>query len=539
MNWKKTLLGALVGLLLILPIIAIMYLGRQALNAPFPPFDLFNWISGVLPGPVITFGIDMMINTFRFLGMNVADAAKTGEQLMALGAFTLLSVIGGAVYFWLVDASKIKNSPITGLVAAAILGGPIIAINLSRGASTFSPLVHFIWLAFFFIAWGWAVQSLYRQIFSYPTREELKTGTTAEPQVQRISRRQFLVYLGGTTAAITVIGAGLGRLLEGEQEGATSIGKGDENLPVPFPNREDPVIPAPGTRPEYTPIEDHYQVFIELEPTDIDGESWRLPVHGLVNNPLMLTLDDLQNNYEPQHQFVTLRCISGRIGTSLISTTLWTGANLQAVLEDAGLQEEAQYLIVSSGDGFYETIDLDLVKSEPRIMLAYNWDGQPIPKDHGFPLRVWIPDLYGMKQPKWITDIEVTDTYQDGYWVERNWSKEARVKTVSVIDTVAVNSIVERDGQMYVPIGGIAYSGARGISKVEVQVNNGPWEEAQLRQPLSETTWVIWRYEWPYQEGNHTFSVRCYEADGTMQIIESSDTRPDGATGIHTVEEDV
>ena len=203
-------------------------------------------------------------------------------------------------------------------------------------------------------------------------------------------------------------------------------------------------------------------------------------------------------------------------------------------MADAKVRPEARYLIITSGDGFYETVDLDLIASDDRIMLAYAWDGKPIPFDHGFPLRIWLPDLYGMKQPKWITNIEVTGEYRPGYWVERNWDEVARVKATSVIDTVAVNSIEESGGQMLVPVGGIAFAGARGISMVEVKVDGGPWREAQLRAPLSETTWVIWRYEWPFEEGTHTFEVRCSEADGTPQIEEEKGNRPDGASGIHS-----
>jgi DMSO/TMAO reductase YedYZ molybdopterin-dependent catalytic subunit len=169
-------------------------------------------------------------------------------------------------------------------------------------------------------------------------------------------------------------------------------------------------------------------------------------------------------------------------------------------------------------------------------MLCYAWDGHELPIDHGYPLRIWIPDRYGMKQPKWITGIEVTDEYKEGYWVERNWDEVARVKTTSVIDTVAANAIIEDGDQELVPVGGIAFSGARGISKVEVRVDGGPWQEAKLRSPLSETTWVIWRYDWPFEEGEHTFEVRCAEGDGTPQIEEESDNRPSGATGIHSYE---
>jgi DMSO/TMAO reductase YedYZ molybdopterin-dependent catalytic subunit len=129
--------------------------------------------------------------------------------------------------------------------------------------------------------------------------------------------------------------------------------------------------PAPGTRPEYTPIKDHYKVFIRTEPTVIDGSTWVLPITGLVDNPLMLTLDDLKNNCQPRDQYVTLSCISGRIGTSLISTTQWTRVSVQDILADLQVQPEARYLYITSGDGFYETVDLELIGADERIMLCY------------------------------------------------------------------------------------------------------------------------------------------------------------------------
>jgi DMSO/TMAO reductase YedYZ molybdopterin-dependent catalytic subunit len=271
----------------------------------------------------------------------------------------------------------------------------------------------------------------------------------------------------------------------------------------------------------------------------IDSTTWKLPITGLVDNPLMLTLEDLRKNYLPRHQHVTLSCISGRVGTSLIGTTMWTGASLQQILAEASVRSKARYLNIVSADGFHEGVDLDLIASDERIMLCYAWDGTPLSVDHGSPLRIWLPDRYGMKQPKWITGIEVTDEYQQGYWVERNWDEIAQVKTTSVIDTVAVDAIIENGSQRLVPIGGIAFSGDRGISKVEVRVNGGSWEAAQLRAPLSETTWVIWRYEWPFEAGAHTFEVRCAEGDGTPQIEDERSSRPSGATGIHMESVDI
>jgi hypothetical protein len=139
-----------------------------------------------------------------------------------------------------------------------------------------------------------------------------------------------------------------------------------------------------------------------------------------------------------------------------------------------------------------------------------------------------------MKQPKWIQSIEAMDHWEEGYWVVRGWNKEALMRATSVIDTVAVNMmIIHADQKMLVPIGGIAHAGDRGISKVEVQMDAGPWQEAALRTPLSQTTWVIWRYDWPFQHGNHTFTVRCYDGKGTPQIATPAPMEPDGATGLY------
>jgi DMSO/TMAO reductase YedYZ molybdopterin-dependent catalytic subunit len=412
-----------------------------------------------------------------------------------------------------------------------------------------------------FLAWGAVLSLVYGRLKSIDdtaaaievaaaapvpaesSEDEAVTPDIAEPaSVEKIGRRQFLIRLGAATATVTVVSGGLGvilasaerRRLEQALEGSMAHNTTEGDGRSPFPNANDPVVPVPGTRPEYTPIKDHYKVFLETEPTVIDSATWVLPITGLVDNPLMLTINDFRDNYEPRDQYVTLTCISGRVGTGLIGTTLWTGAGAQEVLADAGLKENARYLFISSGDGFFESVDLDLINSDERIMFCYAWDGNILPIDHGHPLRIWIPDRYGMKQPKWITSIEVTDEYRDGYWVERNWDQVAQVKATSVIDTVAVDHIIEDGDQQFVPIGGIAYAGARGISAVEVRVDGGSWEPAELRAPLSETTWAIWRYEWPFADGDHTFEVRCREADGTPQIEESNPARPDGSSGIHS-----
>ena len=530
--WPALLSGGL----LTAPLTGLLYLADKLGGLPFTPFALFDWIARVLPGVAVTFGIDMMIEGLRFFGMSVAASAKTAEQIVAVLLFFVIGVVLSAAFLCVMKIRQAGPRPAAGLALGLIFGVPMVAVSLPMGQSTVDPGLTAVVLAVLFVVWGLAFMPMYDMLLlsadGLPTEDRIRWAKS-------INRRQFLVGVGAATATVTVLSVGIGGVLARSERRqvaetvATSMAPETAGTKPPLPNADDPVVPAPGTRPEYTPVEDHYKVFLRSEPSIIDGATWSLPITGLVDNPLTLTLDDLHNNYESRDQYVTLSCISGRIATTLISTTLWTGISLQKILSDLQVRSDARYLDIESADGFHETVDLDLIASDERIMLAYAWDGRPIPMDHGFPLRIWIPDRYGMKQPKWITSMEITGEYRPGYWVDRGWDEVAQVKATSVIDTVATDDVVERDGQLLIPIGGIAFSGARGISSVEVKVNNGPWEQAQLRTPLSETTWVLWRYDWPFQKGKHTFAVRCAEADGTPQIEESRGNRPSGATGIH------
>ena len=534
MKKLNPLLGLVAGLIFTAPLIGIMYIADQLANLPFLPFDFFDWIARVTPGNLLTFGIDLMIDTLRFFGgAEAVTNAKLAERIMAVAMFGAIGLGIGLVFFALLRFRNVKPSIRMGLILTAVFGLPMIAISLTTNQSGTPAFLTIPWLLILFALWGfglnWAAQRLMGSA-------DDTVGEAEERSVETLNRRQFLIRLGASTATITAVSGGLGGMLaqaeEAERRAAGNAGVAGETTITSFPNDGDAIIPAPGTRPEYTPVPDHYQVFLRTEPSIIEEADWTLPIGGMVDNPLNLTLEEIRN-YPSRDQFVTLSCISGRIATSLISTTMWTGVSAQDLLADVGVQPGAKYLEMESADGFHEIIDLELIYDDERIMFAYDWDGQPIPKDHGFPLRIWIPDLYGMKQPKWITKMTLTDEYRQGYWVERNWDEVAQVKTTSVIDTVALDDIETRLGQTIVPVGGIAWAGDRQISKVEVRVDGGDWEEAELRSPLSETTWVIWRYEWAFQEGEHTFEVRCQEADGTPQIETRKTQRPDGATGIH------
>ncbi len=530
-------LGALIGLILIVPVVAIFFLGDALLGLPFVPFDVFDWIARVLPGVVITFGIDIIVGIIRTFQLGeTSSTAKIAEHLMAIGGLLATGVVAAAVFFFVQNRAQRRNDgAMPGLILGLAVGIPVMLISTSVNfTSTVEPTLRAVWILVVFVAWGAACNLIYNDL-------ELMS-VKANASAAAIDRRSFLLRVGGAAATITVVGAGLGALLrpnpepDSETIAAANLDTDQVGVrPEELPNADDPVEPVPGTRAEYTPVDQHYRIDISSRPPVIDGATYTLPIKGLVDTPLNLTLDDIRNNYEAMDQFVTLQCISNPLGGDLISTTQWTGASFQKILADAGLQANAAYLRIFSADGFDETVSIDLINQDERIMLAYDWDRAPLTSLHGFPLRIYIPDRYGMKQPKWITSIEVVASDEDGYWVRRGWDEIAQMRTTSVIDTVATDSIIRRDSKFFVPIGGIAHAGAREISKVEVKVDDGEWAEAELRAPLSTTTWRIWRYEWPFEEGSHRFSVRAYDGSGTLQIEDFEGARPSGATGIISV----
>ncbi len=532
-------IAILVAFALIVALTSVLFLAEVLLNVPFPAFDLFDFISRNLPGDVVTFGIDTMVDTITALNIGRTDStAKTAEQLMAVGAFVTVGLVSGVVYL-LVTKSLLKSvasfkrdSLISGVIFGLSFGLPMIDIsNNINSSATAGGGLSMIWMLGAFTGWGLAHGFVLRRFGAEPQEQVASTHA--------LNRRQFLVQLGVSTATITIAGTGLASILNSRlTEEATTKGiegvKSAEELLASFPNADGEVIPVAGTRPEYTPLEDHYRIDISSgRPPNINAAEYKLKIGGLVDNPVDLSLDEIKDDYEPMNQFITMSCISNRLGGDLISTTLWTGISMQRILELVQPQENATHIKIFGADGFDEVIALNMIREDERVMLTYAWDNQPLLAKHGFPLRIHIPDRFGMKQPKWITEMEFIPEWEEGYWVRRGWSADAIAVTTSVIDTVAVDSPLIEGDQQFIPIGGVAWAGARGISKVEVQIDDGEWNEAQLRNPLSDKSWAIWRYDWPFEAGNRRIHVRCYDGAGNMQIESSRGVRPDGATGIH------
>lgn len=539
---KLSLLTSLgLALLLTPPLIALLYLVFVLIGTAFSPFNLFDMTARLLPGELLTFGIDLMVDTIRALNLGATDqTAKLAEQVMAIAAYAAVAVISAAAFVFisarrLAESYRLRRDVLlAGLIFGVTFGVAMAIIGLTYpGDATVIPLMSAAWTVVAHAVWG----LLFGYVLGRVGAAQTEAGAFARP----INRRQFLIQIGGAAATMTVIGTGLGALISSgrgnTQRFTASLEPGDA-IAARLPNADDPVVPAPGTRPEYTPLDQHYRIDINTGGGPrLEEETYRLAITGLVETTQELTLETIRA-LPPIDQFVTMSCISNRIAGDLISTTLWTGTSMQHVLDLARPLPEATHIKITAADGFDEFIALEAIRSDPSIMLAWAWDNQPLLQRHGFPLRIHIPDHFGMKQPKWITGMEFLSEWGEGYWVRRGWDREARVRATSVIDTVATDMMVVDDQQNHlIPIGGIAWAGRRGIARVEVRIDDGEWREAQLRSPLSDRTWVIWRYDWVFQEGDHTFAVRCVEADGTPQIEDTAGVRPSGATGIHTVSE--
>jgi DMSO/TMAO reductase YedYZ molybdopterin-dependent catalytic subunit len=521
--------GLLMGLVSVPVVMAVFNIGDRFAGLPFVPFDVFDFTGRILPGGLITFVIDTMVSLLisTGLGGNLDVAAKNTEQFLGLVMFFGVCVVSVTIFFELLNRLKAPLNNIPGLVFGLVFGVPMVLISAGvNRTATAEPIVGIIWTLMVCLGWGFVLMSMYISLYNRSIPLDDRNG-------KGMPRRDFLVQVGGASAVLTVFSTGLVNFLTATPEPTvTTVGITPDASTQSLPNANDPVQAVAGTRPEYTPLADHYRIDISARPPVVEEETFMLRIHGAVENPLELTLADIRNM--PQlSAFITMACISNPIAGELIGTTKWTGVSFQHLLGLAKPTSDATALWIHGADNFDEYVDLSLINADERVMLSHSWDDQPLTQLHGFPLRIHIPDRYGMKQPKWIIDIEVVTERGEGYWVRRGWSKEAMVRTTSVIDTVAVDGVYQNDNLSYVPIGGIAWAGARGISNVQVRFDGGEWQDAQLRAPLSERTWVIWRYDWAFQPGTYNVEVRAIETDDTPQIEEVAGVRPDGATGLH------
>ncbi|MFJ2901767.1 molybdopterin-dependent oxidoreductase [Streptomyces sp. NPDC087212] len=355
-------------------------------------------------------------------------------------------------------------------------------------------------------------------------------------------RRGFVVAAGA--AAVASAGAGvLGQALNAAGGQSAVASRAGVVLPAPVSSAR-PVprgaqLRVPGISAFRTPNSSFYRVDTALVVPKVDATAWRLRIHGLgVRRPVTLTFADLLGR-ELIERDITLTCVSNEVGGPYVGNARWIGVRLAELLTECGVRPPsrggpADQLVARSVDGMTIGSPVDDVMDGRDALLALGMNGEPLPFAHGFPVRMVVPGLYGFVSAcKWLTDLELTtfDAY-DPYWVKRGWARRAPIKTESRIDTPKPFA---RPRAGTVMVAGVAWAQRRGIDKVEVRIDDGPWQQARLAAEDTRDTWRQWSLPWQASRGGHTLTVRATDRTGRTQTEKRAPTIPDGASGWHSV----
>ncbi|MFC4242524.1 molybdopterin-dependent oxidoreductase [Gryllotalpicola reticulitermitis] len=405
-----------------------------------------------------------------------------------------------------------------------LVGGAIgVAAAITRGDATSLAIVPSVVTG---IVGAWVLAFLVRRM---PPERDPRVGIAP-------TRRSFLTW-AAATAAIGVV-ATLGGELLTRTAAAAANARAAFRLPRPRTAIAPPPAAAsldvPGITPLITANGDFYRTDTELTIPQLDPAKWSLKVHGMVERPFTLDWSELTALPMEEH-YVTLACVSNEVGGDLISTAKWLGYPVRLLLERAGVTGDADMVFSSSFDGWTAATPLSALNDPGRAaLLAIGMNGEPLPFVHGFPARLVVPGLYGyVSATKWVTDLEVTRfADRTSYWTKQGWAEKGPVKIESRIDVPRAGRRV-KPGRVWVA--GVAWDQHVGISKVEVQVDNGPWHEAELARELAADTWVQWRWPWEASAGNHHLTVRATSATGELQTSTYAQPVPNGASGWDSV----
>ncbi|MGH2631115.1 MAG: molybdopterin-dependent oxidoreductase, partial [Actinomycetota bacterium] len=349
-----------------------------------------------------------------------------------------------------------------------------------------------------------------------------------------VSRRRFLVG-GGVALGVAAAAGALGQFLSRRKQAETSRAA----VTVPEPVETVPPVSGgtdlgvDGLSPYFTPNDEFYRVDTALFVPAVTAEDWSLRVHGMVERELTFDLDRLMARPLIERD-ITLACVSNEVGGPYVGNARWIGAPLADVLSEAGVDPAATQLASTSVDGFTAGTPVAAVVDGRDAMLAIAMNGEPLPIEHGFPVRMVVPGLYGyVSATKWVVDLELTtfDAF-DPYWIRRGWAEQAPIKTQSRIDTPKPLASLPVGDTV---VAGVAWAQHRGIDRVEVRVDDGAWEQAELATEDTIDTWRQWRIAVPLTAGSRTIQVRATDGDGELQTAERAEPFPDGATGQHSI----
>ncbi len=389
---------------------------------------------------------------------------------------------------------------------------------------------------------SWAAQSAVGYLALTQLLAVATPARGASAPAAAAGRRRFLAWAGGL-GALAIVGGGFGRsMLNARAENAAEAGAEIPPPVDPVPSvGPDDGFAIPGITPLVMPNDRFYRIDTALLVPSVDLSSWSLRVHGMVDKEVTLTFDELVA-LPLIERYVTIACVSNEVGGDLVGNAKWTGVRLTDVLEMAGVQDGATQIVPRSVDGWTAGFPTEWATHPDRprdALIAVKMNDEPLPAVHGFPARLIVPGLYGyVSATKWLAELELTTLEAfDAYWVPRGWAKEAPILTQSRIDVPHVNSTVPAGT---VQVAGVAWAPDRGVSKVEVRVDEDAWREATLSTTtFGPQTWVQWRYAWDATPGRHLLYVRATDGTGTVQEERVTPPPPDGARGYHWIGLDV
>jgi DMSO/TMAO reductase YedYZ molybdopterin-dependent catalytic subunit len=335
-----------------------------------------------------------------------------------------------------------------------------------------------------------------------------------------------------------VLAGFVGARLDGGR-GSAREARADTVIPTPTvtPSIDGSSVGVDGVTPFIVPNEDFYRIDTAFVVPQLDTATWSLRVWGEVEQEVTLDWKTLLQQKLEQH-LVTLTCVSNEVGGDLAGNAMWTGWPVRNLLAMAKPQAGADMVLSRSSDGFTAGTPIEALTDDRNAMIAVAMNGQALPFEHGFPARLVVPGLYGyVSATKWVTELKVTRFAADeGYWTPRGWSAKGPIKTQSRIDVPRAGRGVKAGS---VAVAGVAWAQHRGISKVEVQVDDGPWQPATLAAEPTVDAWRQWVLMWAATPGTHQIRVRATDATGETQTEKKAPPAPDGASGWHTIQVDV
>jgi DMSO/TMAO reductase YedYZ molybdopterin-dependent catalytic subunit len=476
-------------------------------------------------GPIVAVGNRFIDATPKWLKKFAISTFGTADKAVLLFGIALV-LIAAAVAVGRMAAKRFRAAAI-GCAVLAVLG--VIAATTrtgSRGLDWLPPVVGSL-----------AGLGAFWLLLQRPARAQRMpvNKNRGKQTIDAFDRRQFI----GSAVALGAVSGGLALTGTAIRNGRTKkiITKARTvGLPKPksaAPPLADTASIGNGVAPFVPPTSEYYRIDTALSIPSVDTATWKIKVQGMVDNPFTITYDELLS-MPMIERYITLSCVSNEVGGDLLGNAKWLGVPLADILKKAGVKPGATQLASKSIDGWTCGFPTELALDGRDAMIAIGMNDEPLVPLHGFPARLVIPGIYGyVSATKWLTEINLTTMEAfDGYWIPRGWSKLAPIKTQSRID-------VPRD-RASVPAGrtavaGVAWAMHRGVSQVEVKVDDGDWTRVRMADEVSVDAWRQWVYEWDAKPGKHLIAVRATDGPGTVQTGEQASPDPDGATGWHTI----